>query len=397
MNSLAIIGLDTCFGTCDDRKVFARAVAHGLWCEPAPDALCGAELALRVADNALFDADVARGARMAVLWAGETAVAAEIAALWGFGGPAVDVSDSVAALSEAQRLLTNGEADAALIGETNAAGGVALVLARAEAMGDHVYARIESFTENPLKSVQSVDHSMLPGIDHGTAHTPGYWEWPDLADGDLPPADPAPEPICALGSVRTNLGDDAPALASLARTALCLHHRVIPATPGWRGPRDPQTDSPFYVAPAPQPWLAENGRVASCELRSKKQEARSKKHGLLLFEFPATSAIPVLHAHMAARPFFMFPLAADDRDAIVALANDVHWQAERGADLETLAEDARIAYQMRPGAPYALALLAHDREELLREAEFAVEGVEKAFAEGKDWTSPLGSSLRRDR
>ena len=382
MTSVAIIGLDTYFGACYDGKAFARAVAHGLRCDPAPDALRGVELALRVANNALFDADVRRGVRAAVLWAGETAIAAEIAVLWNFAGPAVDASDSIAALVEAQRLLTGGAVDAALLGETNAAGGVALVLVRAETAGDHVYARLE----NPLKSVQSVDN-----LHHRTAYIPGYWEWPDLADGVLPPADAAPEPACALGSVRTNLGDDAPALAALARTALCLYHRVIPATPDWCGPRDPQPDSPFYVAPAPQPWLTE--RVASGELRVMNHESRIMNQRLVLSGSPTVVTTPVLHAHMAARPFFMFPLAAGDRDEILALTDDLRLQAERGADLETLSEDARIAYEARPDARYALALLAHDREELLREAEFAVKGVEKAFAEGKDWTSPLGSSF----
>ncbi len=396
MNSFAIIGLDTYFGVCRDGKAFARAVAHGLRCETSPDALRGMELALRVANNALFDADVARGARAAVVWAGETAVAAEIAALWGFSGPAVDVSDSVTALSEAQRLLTGGAVDEALIGETNAAGGVALVLARAEAAGDHGYARLE----NPLKSVQSVDNLAASGMDYGIAHIPGYWEWPDLADGSLPPADPASEPTCALGSVRTNLGDDAPALAALARTALCLYHRVIPATPDWRNPREPQTDSPFYVAPAPQPWLTENGRMANgkwqmanCELRITNHESRIMNHRCVLSGSSTVATTPVLHAHLSARPFFMFPLAGDDRDEILAMTDDLRRQAERGADWETLAEDTQIAYQARPDARYALALLAHDREELLREAEFAVKGVERAFAEGKDWTSPLGSSF----
>ncbi len=415
MPRIAIVGLDTYFGTCRDGKAFARAVAHGLRCEPAPDALRGVELALRVANNALFDADVARGARAAVLWAGETAIAAEIASLWNFAGPAVDVSVSIAALSEAQRLLTGGVVDAALIGETNAAGGVALVLTCVEAAGGPVYACLE----NPLKSVQSVDdltalHRHAGVITDNPLESvqfvdnlPGYWEWPDLVDGLLPATDPAPDPICALGSVRTNLGEDAPSLASLARTALCLYHRVIPATPDWRGPRDPQSDSPFYVALAPQPWLTERERVASCEWRITNDELRVTNYESLITDYqlpvtsyrlrlsesPVTSAVPMLQAHMAARPFFMFPLAADDRQTLLTLVDDVHRKTESGADLKTLAEEAQLAYQARPEARYALALLAHDREELLREAEFAVKGVEKAFAEGKDWTSPLGSSF----
>ncbi|HOT92542.1 MAG TPA: hypothetical protein PLJ78_10760, partial [Anaerolineae bacterium] len=159
MTFIAIIGLDTYFGTCRDRKAFARAVAHGLRCDPTPDALRGVELAQRVANNALFDANVTRGAHVAVLWAGETAAAAEIATLWGFAGPAADVADGITALSEAQRLLTGSAVDAVLIGETNAAGGVALVLSPVETAGDHVYARLA----DPLKSVQSVDNSTETG------------------------------------------------------------------------------------------------------------------------------------------------------------------------------------------------------------------------------------------
>lgn len=260
MTSVAIIGLDTYFGACRDGRAFARAVAHGLRCEATPDALCGVELALRVADNALFDADVTRGARMAVLWAGDAPAAAEIVALWSFSGPATDAPDSVTALTEAQHLLVSGAVDAALVGETGAAGGVALVLTRAGGVTGRVYAIIEkSGTDIPV-----CPQAGKPALQS----LPGYWEWPALAEGNLPAAAHAPEPTCALGSVQTNLGDAAPALAALARTALCLYHRVIPATPDYRGPREPQPDSPFYVAPAAQPWLVEGElRIANCELR----------------------------------------------------------------------------------------------------------------------------------
>ncbi|HNT74673.1 MAG TPA: PfaB family protein [Anaerolineae bacterium] len=382
--TIAIVGLDAYFGTCRDGREFARAVAHGLRCEPAPDALRGVELALRVADNALFDADVTRGARGAVLWAGDATVAAEIAALWGFTGLAAAMADGATALLAARQLLMDDAVDIVLIGETAAAGGVALVLSRAVVTtGRRVYALIQGGESAAMD-----------------AQLPGYLDWPGLTEGVLPAAGSAPEPTCALGSVATNLGDAAPALAALARTALCLYHRVIPATPDWRGPNAPQPDSPFYVAPAPQPWLTEGKRVANCELRIANCESRIANHELrmtnddvVLSEPPMISIAPVLQDHLAVRPFFMFPLAADDQDGVLALAAALRARAAEGAVVAALADDAQAAYQARLAARYALAVLAHDRDELLRELDFAVKGVEKAFAEGQDWSSPLGSNF----
>lgn len=68
---------------------------------------------------------------------------------------------------------------------------------------------------------------------------------------------------CALGSVKTNVGhlDVAAGVTGLIKTALALHHGVIPATLHFERP-NPKLDlerSPFYVNPALQPWVATPG------------------------------------------------------------------------------------------------------------------------------------------
>ncbi len=382
MTEIVILGLDVYFGTCSDEKAFARAVVHGLPCASSAEALCGQALTLRVANNALFSADVTRGERIAVVWAGETAAAADIATLWGFDGPVVDVADGPTVLLTARRLLDEGSVTGVLGGETNAVGGVALFLAHAErGRGRRVYATLEEVT-----ALLPPGPPTLP-----PAHPlPGYWEWPSLLEGALPMATSAPAPLCALGSVRSNLGDNAPALAAVARMALCLHHRVIPATPGYPGPRAAQADAPFYVAPLPQPWLAESGaRTAYGVLR----RATQPPIGVLLHEASERFTRPLFYPHLAARSCHVFPLAADDRAGILALAQHLRRQADLGVPLADLAEETLTVYRAHAEARYALALLAGERAELLREIEFAIPGVEKAFAGGKDWTSPLGSSF----
>jgi acyl transferase domain-containing protein/glutamate-1-semialdehyde aminotransferase len=64
--------------------------------------------------------------------------------------------------------------------------------------------------------------------------------------------------FCAIGSVKTNIGhlDAAAGVAGLIKTALALHHKVLPASLHFKSP-NPKLgleDSPFYVNAQLQPW-----------------------------------------------------------------------------------------------------------------------------------------------
>jgi iturin family lipopeptide synthetase A len=64
--------------------------------------------------------------------------------------------------------------------------------------------------------------------------------------------------FCAIGSVKTNVGhlDVAAGVTGLIKTALALHHRVLPASLHFESP-NPRLDlatSPFYVNATLQPW-----------------------------------------------------------------------------------------------------------------------------------------------
>src|SRR5437867_1597286 len=68
---------------------------------------------------------------------------------------------------------------------------------------------------------------------------------------------------CALGSVKTNVGhlDVAAGAAGLIKTALSLHHRILPATLHFSRP-NPKLDlenSPFYVNAALKEWTTQPG------------------------------------------------------------------------------------------------------------------------------------------
>ncbi len=66
--------------------------------------------------------------------------------------------------------------------------------------------------------------------------------------------------FCAIGSLKTNVGhlDAAAGVAGLIKTALALHHKVLPASLHFNSP-NPELgieESPFYVNARRQPWRA---------------------------------------------------------------------------------------------------------------------------------------------
>ena len=85
------------------------------------------------------------------------------------------------------------------------------------------------------------------------------------------------------------------------------------------------------------------------------------------------------------------PLAADSRESLLADLEALRRRLETATDLDALAQQTLAATAARATARYALALVGHDRDELLNELSFAGDGVVKAFEQGQPWSTPRGS------
>ena len=187
---------------------------------------------------------------------------------------------------------------------------------------------------------------------------------------------------CAVSSV-INAGyrGIAAEIAGLIKTALCLYYRYIPPVPGWQ--QTTKNESPFYVSPFAKPWFLEAGvdrRVAAINI------VRHNAHIILAEE---VAAQPRSHNYLAQTPGYLFPLAANDPQALLNKL-DLLKQTIASDNLDRVAKQTFADYQ-NSEADYALAVVGKNKSEILKECDRATQGIPKAVKTGKDWQTPVGS------
>lgn len=197
---------------------------------------------------------------------------------------------------------------------------------------------------------------------------------------------------CGLGSVKANIGNTqaSSGIFSLIKTALCLYHRYIPGVPQWSNPQQPEIwrGSPFYVAVESKPWFLEPGATKRIAAVNMMEEDNIYGHLILSEEI---NQIERSSQYLAEMPYYLFPIAADDRSSLLTQITALQQSLTDGSSISQLASDYFQKYQQYKQSTYALAILSRHLEELKREVERAIQGVKIAFATGKDWQTPLGS------
>lgn len=457
--------------------------------EPIPQQL----LLLKVADRALRDADVAEGANVAVIVAlgtelslhkvrgradlnwqikaalenaglGLTAeqtteleriskdailsaqqvnhytsyigniTANRVSSLWDFSGASFTVSaeenSAFKALELAQLMLSDGDADAVVVGAVDLAGSMesvimrntraplgtvqtagieasadgwlvgegagAVVLTRADtADEEHVYATIDAVSiKNDLASAMQDAHQAAgtspADIGYIELHASGINE-EDRAEiealtGVYRGHD---APISAMGSVKATIGHTyhASGMASLIKTALALSQRFIPSVPNWSAPEMPDAwaHTPFWVATKSRAWFGEGRKAAINGLATDGSAAHVILSGV--------KDAAVDNGYLRHGDIHLFPLAGDGQTDLVGHLEAFAALANTSDDLAHLADTMFAEYAKNSGAPYTLALVARNIDELRKEIMRARDGVPQTFAQGGDWSTPAGSSF----
>ncbi len=366
MTQIVITGLAASYGDATDLEAFARALYAGECITGGVEAPAE-ELAQRVIVAALADADLAPEVDVTALLC--------------------DAGEVFAVLDEARRMLAEGEAEAVVVAaiekndlrpatsvislDTHYAGrrsdAGAIVLQRAAA-ARRVYAML---ADEPVAAQHiALLESVTPEPERS------IFDMFKTTGADL---------TFAFGSVAANLGYASP-MASLLRAVLSLHRRTFYPQAGWNGPANPAAweGTPFYVAPEARTWFHDPviGQDRRCAL------VVEGKRRLLLAEPALDRDAPLICAQPGAAATRLVLLSGADADELLTRLDVLHPES---APLEALAQAAYRDY--RADALYALALVARDAADLQREIAHARDGVRKAFATGRAWSSPRGSAF----
>jgi PfaB family protein len=419
-------------------------------------------------------------------------MASRISSLWNFNGPALTMTAGETsvfkALEVAQMLLATQEVDAVVVGAVDLAGGVENVLLRnqwatvntgvatlgydqgcngwtvgegagavvlkrhdvAQAGGDNIYAVIDAV------ALGSADALVVDAVTINQVCNRAFVEagiqasdvdYLEVSGSGIPKEDEAEiagllqayPPVgdglhCAMGSVKANIGHTyvAAGMASLIKTALCLYHRYIPATPNWSGVKTPVVweGSPFYVAMESRPWFVDKEGTRRIAAVNGMGCDGSYAH-LILSESS-------IHQERQSRylqqvPFYLLPVVVESQAHLQEVLNHLQKSVEASSCLSTTASQIFANFQQYSQSPqrgdentssphsplptphsplptphsplptphsplptphsqtYTLSITGRHKKELLKEIESARKGINNAWEQGKDWQTPSGS------
>ncbi len=304
------------------------------------------------------------------------------------------------ALNRAQLVLTAGEVGAVAIGGLHLLAEPPFATAETQSSfsGEGAAVIVVKSYEKAIQAndrIYGVIESISPPLKQPTA-TVGYVELVDreaiadwnpsrltqmypLADGG--DASEGDRLSCAVGSAQAILGDTGGLadLLGLIHVAVCLYHRYLPPVPQWQAPRSPElwAASPFYVATEARPWLVAGGQARRAALNSR------EGHVVM-----AEAHHPHQPRHQGA-PVSLFVLGGTDETSLLAQLAAFERRLSETDNVIGLAQEMSLSAQLY--ADCVLALVGATPDKLLKEIARARTGIQRAFAQGKDWKSPTGS------
>ncbi len=369
-------------------------------------------------------------------------MASRVSALWDFSGPAFTLSaeeNSVyKALEVAQMMLSNKEVDAIVVGAVDLAGNFedvlvknrlmasvssgkytmgfesdaegwmvgegagAIVLKRSDQAAkdrNRGYAVINAVSLNNGEDEKALTHNSAEAFVKAGVNASDI-EYLELSgaigneeeeiSGLIESYREAPSLNCAMGSITANIGHTfvASGIASIIKTALCLHGRYIPAVPGWQSPKSDEWEkSAFYVATDSKSWITKAGvrRIAAIN--------GTDSDGTFAHVIMSEDPVPQKkeNSYTTKTTPFIFPLASNDKGGLKSQLESLGEQLAKTDDLYLLACENYSRFSRTDERKAVATILGNDREQLDREISSILAFLNSEESNGQDWQSPHGS------
>jgi PfaB family protein len=317
-----------------------------------------------------------------------------------FSGPVIHhpVEDGFLseAIDEADSILKNSQTETVILAAVDLRptpgllpGAAALVLTRPVA-GQRAYARLiptgcqyeTQYAAGANGASASGHFEWLESRHLGSSPSPAFQEEKaSLARTNLHPG-----VTFALGAADLSFGAPGPCrdLWTIAKAALCLYHRILPAFPGDLSQPPGLESLPVFTPPASVPWFNPPGAPP--------RQANLILGGEILHLEEDAHPTRQTHFSILGQETQFLAFSGDSLDELFASMDATQQQLEAGL---SLSEIAYHGYQehlsSRSGHRYHLGLLAAYPPEALRELAFARKGLPAAAEKGQDWQTPAGS------
>jgi PfaB family protein len=343
-------------------------------------------------------------------------MSSRIAALWDFSGAAFTVScgeNSVfKALEVAQNLLSLGEVEAVVVGGVDFSGGLENVLLR------HQKDKINqaqkpsiSFNKNDegwligegagaivlKKKSDAVEDRIYAVIDSvGKVKSSPETGYLELAATGIKGQDKEEEQYLlnnlpsnptALGSVKANIGHTyaASGIASLIKTALCVHHRFIPGIPNWEAPKNEKAfeNSKYYFPAKSRPWILQNGQTSR----------RASVNGINGLQINLAESVqePTYKNTFLQNNFpQLFPLKGNEDKDLIKQLSALEIALETESSLTEIGKQFYQTFQEKQGN-YCIVLISDCKKDLIQEINFFKNNVSQSFENNQTLKTPRGS------
>ncbi|MBU2513228.1 3-hydroxyacyl-[acyl-carrier-protein] dehydratase FabA [bacterium] len=369
-------------------------------------------------------------------------MASRIAALWDFSGPAFTLSaeeNSVyKALEVAQMMLGNNEVDAIVVGAVDLAGNFEDVLVRnrlmasvssgkytmglesgaegwmvGEGAGAIVLKRSDRAQKDQNRGYAVINAVSLNNggdenalvLNCGKALTEAgiaasdveYLELSGTVGNEeeeirglIESYQQAPRLSCAMGSVSANIGHTfvASGIASIIKTALCLHGQYIPAVPGWQSPKSGAWgNSAFYVATDSKSWIVKEGIKRTAAVNG--TDADGTVAHVIMSENPIPQRKE--NTYRTQTTPFIFPLASGDNTGLKSQLEFLAEVIKKSENLYLSACENYIRFSQIDEKKRIISILGNDKNQLAGEISSALTFLNSDRSTDKGWQSSLGS------